>query len=461
MWRVRAFAAVAMVGLLAAVPVFAAAPAAVTPTLSEDAQRKVQDALDRAQRERAKARERQARVARPRRLAGQSDEQAVRTALDTFPRLFAARPTRLLAVRPGERVVRYLGDFAARLDVPGTADAIVSSDLPLRVGGADDKRPVDLVLVDRGDRFEPKDPLVRATFPRRADAELTVGETVSLRLVGADPAATARQAGQQLVYPNALRDADLLATPLPTGLETFVQLRSADSPAQLAFAFDLPAGARLVADHGGMAATGGVSIVRSGKEIGRVQPPTAVDAAGDPVAVTTSIEGTTLTLHVDVRASTPFPVLVDPIVEGQWDNPNDPNGGFVYTNGWRRDSSVGLAGFLWTPNADSPDHGATCIRPNTHDPDIHEEIQHALCVSTFPGVNYPLSISPPFSERRRVDVAPAGRRSVLGERSAGAGHRRVPVPRRRAQRLPRPRAARRQHRAARRPHLGAHACMDR
>lgn len=306
--RAWALAAVSVVGVLAGVPALAAAPQQGASMLSDDAERKAHEALERDRRERDLARARAARSPNPRRLAGQSDRQALQTALATFPRLFAARPTRLLAPRPDERVVAYLGDYAARLDVPGKADAIVSSDLPLRVGANGAKRPVDLVLVDRGDRFGPKDPIVDATFPRRADAALTVGDSVALKLLGADPKAVAQQAGQQLVYPNALHDADLLATPLPTGLETFVQLRSADSPTDLAFGFELPPGARLVADRDGTTPAGGVSIVRGGVEIGRVHPPSAVDAAGDPVAVTTSVRDATLTLNVDVRADTPFPV---------------------------------------------------------------------------------------------------------------------------------------------------------
>lgn len=257
-----------MAGAAVAVPAVAATtqPQPTASLLSDEGEREVREALDRT---RAASRARAARApADPRTFAGLSDARALRAATDAHPGLFAARPTRLLAPRPDERIERYLGDYGARLDVPGPADAIVSSDLPLRVDVDGDKRPVDLVLVDRGDRLAPATPLVESSFPDALGDGLTVGDDISVRLVGGDPSAVAKQTGQQVFYANALPDADLLATPLPLGLETFVQLRSPDSPRELAFEFGLPAGARLEAQMDGVRPTGGVSIVRGDREIG-------------------------------------------------------------------------------------------------------------------------------------------------------------------------------------------------
>lgn len=48
---------------------------------------------------------------------------------------------------------------------------------------------------------------------------------------GADPAIEGMPLGEQdLFYPAAERDTDLIVTPLTTGVEVFVQLRSIESP---------------------------------------------------------------------------------------------------------------------------------------------------------------------------------------------------------------------------------------
>ena len=317
----------------------------------------------------------------------------MRTLTERLPGLFAARPTRLLALRPDERLERYLGDHGARLDVPGEADAIVSSDLPLRVAVAGERRPVDLVLVDGGDFLAPQTPLVPVAFAKALSGGLSVSGGVRVRVDGADGEAVARQVGQHVVYANALRDADVLAMAVPTGLEAFVQLRSADSPRELGLEFDLPAGARLEPEVDAGRTTGAISIVRGRTEIARVGQTTATDATGEPVDVSATVVGSTLRLSVQTTADTAYPVMVDPIIEGQWNNPKDPNGGFVYTRGWRRDSSVGIGGFAWAPNADDPSNGTTCLRVNTHNPLVIEPINNAICVSTFPALNYPLSLS--------------------------------------------------------------------
>ena len=387
MRRGRGWVALLVIGVAASVPAVGAAQGPVTSLLSEEGAQKLQRSLDKT---RATTRARAGAPRSPRRLAGLTDRQAVGATTEAFPGLFAARPSRLLALRADEHLKRYLGDFNARLDVPGKADAIVSSDLPLRVDVAGEKRPVDLVLVDDGDHLAPAVPIVATTYPKSLGDGLTVGSQITMRLVGADPAATAEQTSQQVVYANALPDADLLATPMPLGLETFVQLRSADSPTALSFEFELPDGGRLEPEVVAGKPTGLVSIVLDDREIGRVRPPVANDANGTPVDITTTVVGRTLTLSVDVDEQAAFPVLVDPIVEGQWSDPNDPNGGFVYTNGWRRDSSVGLAAFAFNPDADNPSRGGQCFRPNTHTGAL-ETINNAICVTTRNTLNYPLT----------------------------------------------------------------------
>jgi hypothetical protein len=80
----------------------------------------------------------------------------------------------------------------------------------------------------------------------------------------------------KLFYANVATDIDFLAAPLPTGVETFSQVRSAASPEQEEFKVDLPAGAKLEA----LPDSGGAAVVRDGKRIAHIAPPTGSDADG-------------------------------------------------------------------------------------------------------------------------------------------------------------------------------------
>lgn len=130
MRRGRALVTVVMLGAAVAVPAVAATtqPRPAASLLSDEGERQVREALDQA---RASSRARAARAPVDlRTFAGLSDARALRAATDAHPGLFAARPTRLLVPHANERVERYLGDFGARLDIPGEADAMRPSPGP-------------------------------------------------------------------------------------------------------------------------------------------------------------------------------------------------------------------------------------------------------------------------------------------------------------------------------------------
>jgi hypothetical protein len=318
--------------------------------------------------------------------ADRSDEQALQVAAREDPALFTAQPTRTLDPPAGSTVERYLDDYSARIDVAGQGpDAIAYSTTPLRVEQDGVKRAVDLRLVDRGAAIEPKTPLVQLSFPGVLGQGITIAENIRMRVVGADPAAEARIAGQQVFYANALTDADVFAMALPAGLETFVQLRSAESPTTIAYDFDLPDGAHLVQQSGAGAP---VAIMRGAEVLAVIARPVSKDANDQLVATTMRISGTRLILDVEVGESTAFPVLVDPIVtDNQFYNGDAAStyGFFHNTLGWQRETSGALANFTFSPNGDNPSGGGTCTRYVGTTP---EQLSRQLCVVTQSARSY-------------------------------------------------------------------------
>src|SRR5699024_3709049 len=163
-----------------------------------------------------------------------------------------------------------------------------------------------------------------------------VGDNIRVRVVGAHANSDARVAGQQVFYANALRDADVFATPLPSGLETFVQLRSAESPTTIVYAFELPAGARLVQQPGEHA---GAAVFDGNRVLLIIAAPVSFDANDHLVPTTMRVDGSRLVLDVAVTESTALPVLVDPVIDNQFAGGDVASGygSFANVSGWRRE----------------------------------------------------------------------------------------------------------------------------
>src|SRR5205823_2419875 len=125
----------------------------------------------------------------------------------------------------------------------------------------------------------------------------------------ADPAGR-RFGDDGVLYANAATDTDVLVRPVETGVETYFQLRSPDSPQRLSMPLTLPAGA-----SASLHSDGTVSIVRDGAVIGRVLAPAALDASRADVPVALGLEGDTLTVTASPGTDAAYPVLVDPIIE--------------------------------------------------------------------------------------------------------------------------------------------------
>ncbi len=316
-------------------------------------------------------------------LGNQTDQQALTTAREQSPELFASEPTEALIVPAGGKVEKYLDDFSARIDITGQkADVIAQSTTPLRVQDNGVNKPVDLKLVATGDTIEPKIPVVPLSFAETLGGGMTIAENIRVHVVGADGDADAQVMGQQVFYANALEDADVLAMPLPAGLETFVQLRSVDSPHTITYRFDLPHGAELVRQQDGAV------IVRGTNVLATISTPVSVAADDTLVPTTMRVDGDRLVLDVAVNSATAMPVLVDPtITDNQFvgGDYSSTNGAFQNTYGWRREASGPLANFSFSPNYDNASAGGPCVRLAGSG---WQTVQQQLCVQTQSSRNY-------------------------------------------------------------------------
>jgi len=140
------------------------------------------------------------------------------------------------------------------------------------------------------------------------------GETPDLvvRPQGVSPDADAGvRAGDAVVFANTQPGADQVVKANALGLETFVQIRGPESPEDYSYTVDLRGeGQRLV-----LLDSGAVAIVDpEGSPVAVATPPHVHDANGNPVPVTASVNGNTLTLHVPhTTGDWAYPIVVDPL----------------------------------------------------------------------------------------------------------------------------------------------------
>lgn len=237
----------------------------------------------------------------------------------------------------GEHVVRYVNDHSmevARAD--GSGKGLVWSGEPLR-GSSESGRPkpIDLSLAPDGDTLVPRNQAVQTRIGRTAGAGVTFGDTgvvMTPEVAHADAAATVDSGN--VFYPDVATDTDLVVAPLPAGTETFTHLRSPASPEDFTLRFKLPAGARLLALHGG--ATGAEIDAADGTRLAAITPPDAFDSDGQAVPVSFVVDGQTLTTHVAHHGGDwAYPILVDPTENFfPWDT------GSQDFDNWRVNSSV-------------------------------------------------------------------------------------------------------------------------
>jgi sugar lactone lactonase YvrE len=217
---------------------------------------------------------------------------------------------------------------------------LIESTLPLRTeDSSGNESQVSLDLEPSEGALQPENPLTEVEIPQALGEGMSLPEAgVTIELVGApEERAPSLIAPSTAFYPNVAQDTDLSVAPTPTGFETLTQLRSAAAPDEQEFEVSMPAGAQLKETE-----DGGAEVARGEETIVSIQPPSALDAEGNPVPVALRVAGDSIRLQVSVSPTTAFPVLVDPTYDYyQW---NEANYG---TMGWEQFNTSGGA---WAMN---------------------------------------------------------------------------------------------------------------
>lgn len=243
---------------------------------------------------------------------------AARVAREQLPDVVAAAPTGLAPVSGGGHVERYLSGDSARISLPGGKHAMAVSMGPIATrGGSGAYRPLDLGLHEDGGGFVPVNPAVTVHIPKTLAAGVDLAASgVSLTPVdgsGAPLRGSGSLDQSAVLYANTEVDTDTVVKPTPGGFETDTLLRSVNSPEQLSFQVGLPASAHLEPVAGG---SGAARVVSGGETIAVIPVPTAQDAEGAAVPVSTSVSGSVLRLYVVHRGRDyRYPIVADPTIE--------------------------------------------------------------------------------------------------------------------------------------------------
>lgn len=267
----------------------------------------------RAERERSRSRYRN--------LSARGAVQAFQT---EYKGLAQMEPFRPLRFADDAEEVRFFSDFVARVErkrgEPG--QLAIADGLPLR---AQDKlgrkAPVDLALERDGSTYRPKNAVVDVRLPARLSEGIVVGKE-AVRFVPEAPAADGAvplETNGKLFFADVAPDTDFFAMPVALGVETFLQLRSPESPEAHRIQVELPEGAELEPFERG------ARVTRAGETLLLVHPPLASDSQGKEVPVKLGVEGDTIRLEVRHRQEDlAYPLLVDPEITDDWRSGQDP-----------------------------------------------------------------------------------------------------------------------------------------
>ena len=258
-----------------------------------------------------------ARAARLRsrlRFRNASDALALEVARDHFGELLRSPVMHGLRLRRGERLIGYTSDRSGLVETADGKHSVVTSSLPLRVRDSKGRRvTLDLRPRRKGDRYEPKAPLVATSIGASAPAgfEFPTAQ-LSVRPVGAR-AAEARRVNGKLFYANVANDTDELLIALPRGVETQTVLRSPSSPTDLSYRITGPTGTHLRLVPGPNGFPDSAQVMDGDKSVMAIPAVRATDATGDPVKASYRLHGDVLTVHVEHRgAAVQYPIIVDP-----------------------------------------------------------------------------------------------------------------------------------------------------
>lgn len=274
--------------------------------------------------------------------------------VEAFPLQFKALnadPARVLSTL---EVEKPLGTYGALVSSAEGESAILDSSVPVQSElGGEGKEPVDLSLEQSGSSFVPQNPITEVELPASAEEPIQLESGVEVEMPASDDHGAVPLGAMNLFYPETETATDTLVSPKASGVEVFEQLRSPESPERFNFALQLPGEATLRQSE-----DGGAEIVSSsGRTIGEVPPPSATDAQGAPVPVTTNVEGDSLALKVSHHAGeVAYPILLDPewVTDttsfGEW-SPS-LNSGYEYylNNNWSSLDAISRGNYFYAAN---------------------------------------------------------------------------------------------------------------
>jgi hypothetical protein len=253
----------------------------------------------------------------------QNAAQAQSLARRTYPRELSGRVYNGADFGPNLQVVKRAGRSGAIVADAATGKRFAAvSTLPLL---ADNGVPVDLSLGRSAHGFSPHNPLVRVTIDDHlAQGVSLTNNDLSVALQSpADPSPV--ETDDRVYFANVDTDSDYFVVPQPRGFESFLVLRSQDSPERFVMKVDLPLGATLrkaVSKHpipNDPPESLEVFDI-TGKSLAFINPPHAYDADGAPVPITMHAEGANIVLDVPHRSGDwHYPLLADPTVSSYVD----------------------------------------------------------------------------------------------------------------------------------------------
>jgi RHS repeat-associated protein len=254
------------------------------------------------------------RLASRKQYEGLHGEEAVALAKQVFS---IEHPSWTAPDSAGEgRITKYLGENTATEVSASGKHLLLESTVPLRSAvGSGQLAPTSLTLEEREGAFVPANPVVPVSIAKTPAGGMSLPLGISIAPVQAAAPEGPVTAGDRVVFPGTATDTDFMVEPIPAGVETSWQLLGEGSPQENALRFSLPAGASLQLSK---TSTGGAEVVREGQTLVSIRPASAVEASGTALPVSYSIVGDTLTTHVDLEGSVAFPVMVDPVIEGDY-----------------------------------------------------------------------------------------------------------------------------------------------
>ena len=225
----------------------------------------------------------------------------------------------------GAHITGYPSDFSASIKLPHARSAVLESSVPIAVGSANHRTPLDLKLrrTANGD-FKPTSSVTEMQIPARLSKGALLQKIgVSLTPVGDNgvplgsvPGAidgTTVFYGKSENHQAGVVDVDTVLKPNTTGFSEETLLRSQLSPQQLYFKIGVPHGAKLQ-----RGSNGAIQVVKGRIIIASIPNPAASDAQNTPVPVSTRLVGDLLVMTVSHRNHNyDMPIDVDPSVRDE------------------------------------------------------------------------------------------------------------------------------------------------